>query len=382
MSATGYLQTCEACEHEFRAGSRLVGKRVLCPFCLRPMTIAAPPMIEDPLSGQELAGCKLIRRLGTGSLGVVYEAEQHKVERRVAMKMLSSKAAADERIVERFQREAKLCAQIQHANVVGIYDFGFDRNVHYLTMEYVNGTTMSALIDESGRMPLQHSGRLMLQVARALEHVHSLGIVHRDIKPANILVNSQGVAKLADLGLAKKVDLGPNDQQRLITMQGMVLGSPAYMPPEQIQNAREVTKAADIYALGATFYHALTGAPPFDGVSGLEVMTKVLRDQTPPVERLAPGLPKGVAELITRMLDKDPAKRPQDASTVIIQLEDILYNLSRSSAPAPAKPKRTGFRLLVCVLLLANVALWLFLLARWGQLPGVAAILRSWGLPS
>ncbi|MBA2482023.1 MAG: serine/threonine protein kinase [Planctomycetes bacterium] len=383
MSDQALLQNCDACEHEFRVPTRLIGKKVLCPFCLRRLVVVAPAAAEDPLSGQELANCRLLRRLGTGSLGVVYEALQTKLERPVAIKMLSSRAAADSRIVERFQREAKLCASIRHEHVVGVHDFGFERNVHYLTMEFVNGPTLSNVIDEAGRLSVGISSRFMIQVARALEHVHGLGIVHRDVKPSNILVTADGVAKLADLGLAKKVDLGPNDKQALLTKQGMVLGSPAYMPPEQIHNASEVTRSADIYALGATFYHAVSGSPPFNGTSGLEVMAKVLRDQTPPVTDLAPDLPRGVAELITSMLDKDPAKRPRDATTVIARLEDVLKESKTQKTPKPAAAQarsRRGFWGIILLLVILNFAIYVLVLHRWGRLEALEAQLRALGL--
>ncbi|MBA3710461.1 MAG: serine/threonine protein kinase [Planctomycetes bacterium] len=381
MTAAFHLQSCDACEHEFRVAARLLGRKVLCPYCLRRLVVTAPAAaIDDPLAGQDLGGCRLLRRLGTGSLGVVYEALQTKLDRPVAIKMLSSKAAADERIVERFQREAKLCARIQHEHVVGVHDFGFERNVHYLTMEFVNGPTLSSVIDEAGRLPLKVSARFMIHVARALEHVHGLGIVHRDVKPSNILVTSEGTAKLADLGLAKKVDLGPGDKQALLTKQGMVLGSPAYMPPEQIHNASEVTRSADIYALGATFYHAVSGAPPFSGSSGLEVMAKVLRDQTPPIGELAPDLPRGVAELITSMLEKDPSRRPKDATTVLARLEDVLREANKARPTPAPQPRRRGFAWLITGLIVLNLAIYLLVMYRWGKLQGITDLLRSAGL--
>jgi serine/threonine-protein kinase len=345
---TAYLQTCRACAHEFRVPDSLIGKRVACPHCRRPIEIRAETGSDDKLVGKELGGCRLVRRLGAGAIGVVYEAEQLSIGRRVAIKMLSSKAAGDPRVVQRFQRESKLCAQMQHSNVVSVYDCGFERGVHYLVMEYVEGQTLAGMLDESERIPWAKASRLILQIARGLEHAHGMGIIHRDIKPANILVGTDGTAKLADLGLAKQLeDEGGGGESPLgLTMQGVALGSPAYMPPEQIRSAKDVTPVSDLYALGASFYQLVTGILPFDGKSAPEVMTKVLREEAKPVAEIAPDVPPAIAAFIVRTLAKDPANRPQSASAFIVELEDAFTNPTkapvasvRSGNPAGTTPK-------------------------------------------
>jgi serine/threonine protein kinase len=333
--ADAYLQTCRACSHEFRAHAKLVGKTVPCPYCQRPMAIAVSAVAEDKLVNQELGGCRLVRRLGAGALGVVYEANQNSVGRRVAIKMLSSKAASDREIVTRFQREANLSAKIRHPGVVGVYDCGQDRGVHFLTMEFVDGPTIAGLIEEQGRLSWKDAADLVVQAARALEHLHGQGIIHRDIKPANILV--EGVtAKLADLGLAKQMDSGDGAAGGL-TMQGVAMGSPAYMPPEQIRNARDATASADIYALGATFYQMVTGTIPFDGKNGTEVMTKVLREEPKPVRSINAEVPAGVATLIEQMLAKEPAGRPASASELVRLLEEIKLDPERTTKAGAKK---------------------------------------------
>ena len=336
-----HLQTCRACAHEFRVPASLVGKRVACPHCRRPIEIRAETGSDDKLVGKELGGCRLVRRLGAGAIGVVYQAEQISIGRQVAIKMLSSKAAGDPKVVQRFQRESKLCAQMQHPNVVSVYDCGFERGVHYLVMEYVEGQTLAGMLDEADRIPWAKSARLILQVARGLEHAHGMGIIHRDIKPANILVANDGTAKLADLGLAKQLeDEGGMGESPLgLTMQGVALGSPAYMPPEQIRSAKDVTPVSDLYALGASFYQLVTGALPFDGKSAPEVMTKVLREEAKPVAEIAPEVPPAIAGFISRTLAKDPAHRPQSASAFIVELEDAFNNPNQ--AP-PERPRGTG----------------------------------------
>jgi len=338
-----FLQTCKSCNHEFRAHTKLVGKSVPCPYCQRSMVIVAEAVIEDKLVNQEIGGCRLVKRLGAGALGVVYEAKQISVNRRVAIKMLSSKAAADAEIVQRFQREANLCAKIRNDGVVGVYDCGQDRSVHFLTMEFIDGPTLAGLIEEQGRLPWRDAATFIMQVAHALDHLHSQGIIHRDIKPANILIENGSRAKLADLGLAKQVD---NDAAAGggLTMQGIAMGSPAYMPPEQIRNARDATASADIYALGATFYQAVTGIIPFDGKNGTEVMTKVLREEPKPVASLVPDIPVGVAALIHSMLAKDPANRPASAKALIAEIEAVQADPNRrpKAAAKATTPSASG----------------------------------------
>jgi serine/threonine-protein kinase len=304
----------------------------------------------DKLVGQTLGGCRMVRRLGAGAIGVVYEAEQTSVHRQVAVKMLTSKSAGDEKMVQRFEREARLCAAIQHPHVVAVYNCGFERGVHYLVMEFVEGNTLAALVEEAGHMPWEQAARYILQVARGLEYAHSRGIIHRDIKPANILVTKMGVAKLADLGLAKQLE----DERSItgegangLTMQGIALGSPAYMPPEQIRSAKDVTPACDLYSLGATFYQLITGTLPFDGRTAPEVMTKVLREAPKPIDEIVEGIPPGIVAFINRTLSKEVAGRPADASKFIVELEDIIANpevvpQSAVKKPATSKTVRRG----------------------------------------
>ena len=332
----GLLQTCRACQHEFRAPTKLVGKEMPCPYCRKLMTIAAPVVVqEDRLVGREVAGCTLLRRLGAGALGVVYAADQKVMERQVAIKMLSSKAASEPETVARFQREAKLAAQINHPNVASVFDCGQERGVHFLLMELVEGGTFANLIEEHGKLTWHDTLAYGLQIAKALESLHSQGIIHRDIKPANVLITYEGVAKLADLGLAKQLDAEISAGTGL-TMQGVAMGSPAYMPPEQIRSAKDSTASCDLYALGASMFQALTGKLPFDGKSATEVMGKVLREPAPSVSSLLPEVPPGVGELIDRLLAKEPKGRPATATILIADIEAVLADPAKTRHGKPA----------------------------------------------
>ena len=189
-------------------------------------------------------------------------------------------------------------------------------------MEFVDGNTLAGLAEEhdNGRLEAKTATGFIRQCAEALSFIHGMDIIHRDIKPANILISKSGVAKLADLGLAKQMDAGDTAG---LTMQGMALGSPAYMPPEQIRNARDASRPADIYALGATFYQVVSGKLPFDGKSSTDVLTKVLREQPESLAILVPGLPANVRKLIENMMEKDAAKRPQTADDLMKLIDNL-----------------------------------------------------------
>ena len=330
------LQSCRVCRYEFRASAKLTGKKIPCSHCGTLVEIVNNTTTAvDPLIGKRIGNCRLTYRLGAGGIGLVYAGEQLSVGRNVAIKMLGAKAGANDILVQRFQRESKLCAQINHPNVVHVYDCGYDRGVHYQLMELVDGGTLANLIETQVRLPWRDAADLALQITRALEYIHSQEIIHRDIKPANILItveNGRRIAKLADLGLAKQLDA--EQEQMGLTLEGKPLGSPSYMPPEQVRNAKDATRASDIYGVGATFYSALTGLRPFDGKSSYEVMANVLTKEVVPPKTKVPELPQALNDLMMRCLSKDPSKRPQKAEELAGELERLL---SDEGGPAPVK---------------------------------------------
>jgi serine/threonine protein kinase len=322
------LLTCGACQHEFRVPAQLQGRKIPCPHCRKSIQVAAIEASKpaDKLVGREIGGVRLLKRLGAGALGVVYAGEQIGMKRKVAVKLLSAKAAADPEVVARFEREAKLCAQIRHDGVVAVFNCGTEHNVHYLVMELVQGGTLATVIEEQGRLPWKTACQYILQVADGLKYCHNQSIIHRDIKPANILVETGAKAKLADLGLGKQLDSDVSSSTNGLTMQGVAMGSPAYMPPEQIRSAKDATPVSDLYALGATLYQCLTGALPFDGRSAGEVMGKVLREQPPAIELLAPDVPPSVRAFTMRCIEKEPSRRPQSAEVFIKELTKAMEN--------------------------------------------------------
>ena len=287
---------------------------------------AKPP---DPLVGRTIGGCRLLKRIGMGAMAVVYEAEQLSSKQPVAVKMLTGESAKDEENGRRFIREAELCKSISHPNVVAVHAHGCENKIHYMIMELVDGATMEAVIDKQGAIPWRQVAHLILQIAQALDHIGKLGVIHRDIKPGNILLTKGGVAKLLDLGFAKRLGDGDSDRMRAqngeLTMQGVSMGSPAYMPPEQVLDAKNADTTADVYSLGATFYHAVTGSTPFNGKTAYEIMEKVLRHPPPLAHKLYPGVPKAISYLIEWSMQKDPILRPASAADFIRELEVAMF---------------------------------------------------------
>ena len=325
---------CSSCQHEFRAPERLIGRKVNCSYCGKVLTIEKPePQTQkvDGLVGRVIRGCELQRRLGAGTMGAVYKAHYQKGDRTVAIKLLSDKAAQRPDLVERFEREARLCKDINHPHVIQSYDVGQEKNVHYMVMEYVDGQCLATLIDDRGRIPWQEAAGMMRKLASALARANEINVIHRDIKPANIIVDSQGEPKLADLGLGKQIG---NEDDHGLTMQGTAMGTPAYMAPEQISDASSVTPSADVYGLGATFYHVISGRRPYEGKNSAEILTKLRNEDAPELKEVVPDVPQGFNDLIMQMIEKNPEDRPAHPSVLIQEIDTTL------AAPTKARQRR------------------------------------------
>jgi eukaryotic-like serine/threonine-protein kinase len=313
----------------------------------------------DPLVGRTIGGCKLIRRVGMGAMAVVYEAEQVSDKQKVAVKMLTGEASKDPENGVRFAREAELCMKIHHPNVVAVYRHGCENKIYFMVMEFVDGATMEHVIDKSGIMAWKDVVHLFLQVAQALDHISKQGIVHRDIKPGNILLTKSGIAKVLDLGFAKS--LGTGDSERMVqsgelTMQGISMGSPSYMPPEQVMDAKSAEATADVYSLGASFFHALTGQTPFNGKTAYEIMEKVLREPAPTVRSINPNVPKAIDQLISWTLEKKPEHRPQTPSEFIRELENAMFQPEDSKRIVKLRSKQKGHSM-TTVMIIVGAAL-------------------------
>jgi serine/threonine protein kinase len=317
---------CTACQAMVTLEGKAAGSPTVCPMCGKPLPPARP---SDALVGKTIAGHRLVKRIGAGANAVVYEAERIVGGGRFAIKMLTHEAAQDEENGKRFVREAKLCRQITHPNVVQVHEVGCEKKIHFMVMELIEGQTMEAVIDKQGPMPWRESAHLVMQVGQALDHMNKLGIIHRDIKPGNILLTQGGIAKLLDLGFAKK--LGEHDTDvpegggGNLTLQGVSMGSPAYMPPEQVLDAKQALQTADVYSLGATFYHALTGRTPFNGKTAYEIMEKVIKEPPVPPKTIRADIPEAISQFILWTMDKLPERRPQNAGEFVRELEIAVF---------------------------------------------------------
>jgi serine/threonine-protein kinase len=286
-----------------------------------PPTSETPrPSVPPTRSGyflRSLGGFRLLRRLGEGGMGTVYLGYNQTDSRQVAIKVLADRLASNRAYVDRFLREARNGSRLDHPNVVHTIEAGKDdtSGKHYLVMEYVDGPSARTLLDREGRLPVRQAVHITLDIARALDYVHARDFVHRDIKPDNILLNSEGVAKLADLGLAKCI---ADASQLTGAKQGF--GTPYYMPCEQAVDATHANARCDIYALGATLYHLLTGEVPFPGETHLQIAERKLAGDYTPVGKLIPQAAR-LDPILAKMLAREPEDRYANAKALIKDLE-------------------------------------------------------------
>lgn len=279
-----------------------------------------------------IPGYDIIGVLGEGGMGTVYLAVQLSLKRKVAIKILPPSLADNESYLSRFRHEAKAAAKIRHPNIVQIYDAGEHNGVYFFIMEYVAGETTGERVARKEKLDEESALLIAESVAVALEYAWDRAqLVHRDIKPDNILIDEDGTVKLSDLGLAKTMDhLAPG-----ITVGRAMIGSPHYCAPEQAQGEDNVNCCADIYALGATLYHFLTGQPPFAETPGIGAMVRKLTEHLPDITETNPAVSDNAAWLIEKMLARDKNKRQQTWHEVLDDIDEVIHNRPPLSAPVP-----------------------------------------------
>ncbi|MGB5816405.1 MAG: serine/threonine-protein kinase, partial [Thermoanaerobaculia bacterium] len=304
--------------------------------------------------GKTLSQFRITARLGAGGMGEVYLAEDTKLKRRVAIKVLPEEMATDPQRLERFQREAEAVAALNHPNIVAIHEVGEADSIHFLVMELVEGRQLGEVIPGGG-LSLDKLFGYAIPLTEALAAAHDKGILHRDLKPGNVMVNEEGRVKVLDFGLAKLRERSDDqaDQTHLatdsITQEGLILGTAAYMSPEQAEG-KTIDHRSDIFSLGVVLYEMATGNRPFKGDTNLSLLSSILKDKPQPVSEVKTGLPRHLGRIILRCLEKDPERRFQSAKDVRNELEGLKGEVVSgevvtgpvTAAPALTAGKRMG----------------------------------------
>jgi tRNA A-37 threonylcarbamoyl transferase component Bud32 len=260
-------------------------------------------------------------------MGQVYMARHRLMKRVVALKVIRQKCLDNPDAIRRFQREVQLVARLRHPNIVLAYDADRAGTTHFLVMEYVPGKDLTQVVKKRGPLPVLVACSYILQAARGLQHAHEHGLVHRDIKPANLIVDSKGVLKILDLGLARMTSEGAGGST--VTQEGVVLGTLEYMAPEQAQGARTVDIRGDLYSLGCTFYFLLTGQVPFPGGTMREKLARLVGDEPVRLTQRRPDVPPAVAAIVRKLMAKDPKQRYPEPATLADELTKVVRALRR-----------------------------------------------------
>lgn len=286
-------------EHWLAPGDRvMIGHTILAFYLDKP---------RNRWVGRQLEGYHILEFLSEGGMGAVYRAKQISMERVVAIKILNEKLVQNKDFIERFLLEAKAAGRLNHANVIQVFDVGMNNGTYFFSMEFVDGPTVGRLLRDRGRLSTEDCLDIILPMAEALDFAHKNSLVHRDIKPENIMINSDGQVKLADLGLARS----PNDEMvDLVDGKKIVWGTPSYMSPEQAMG-QKLDGRSDLYSLGATWYHMITGGPPFTGNSDPEIMEHHISTPLTPVCERSRDVSREVGDILERLLKKHPEERYQ-----------------------------------------------------------------------
>ncbi|MBW3542955.1 MAG: serine/threonine protein kinase [Planctomycetes bacterium] len=268
----------------------------------------------------------ILEPIGAGGMGQVYKAEHRRMSRIVALKVLIAEAVNSERAVQRFYREVRTAARLEHRNIVTAYDAGEAGGNHYLVMQYIDGPNFKKRVDRRGPLTLEQAVDVVLQTAEGLAYAHEMGVIHRDIKPSNLLMTREGVVKILDMGLARlaaELEAMDGEAAGRLTMPGQVLGTADYMPPEQATDTHAADERSDCYSLGCTLYYLLTGRPPFPGDSMAEVLMGHAERPVPAVYLGDDDRAQILLEIMDLMLRKDPAERYQNMDQLIADLRLI-----------------------------------------------------------
>jgi Tol biopolymer transport system component len=317
------------------------------------------------LIGKHLGQYEILSKLGEGGMGEVYRARDPRLDRTVAIKVLSAQLAGNADALARFEREAMSVAKLSHPNILSIFEFAHDGATSFVVTELVDGETLRTRL-EGGALPQRRAVGYALQIARGIAAAHARGIVHRDLKPENVMITRDEQVKILDFGLAKPVELGPSDATRgpsLATGAGLVLGTFGYMAPEQVRGL-QVDHRTDIFAFGAVLYEMLSGMRAFRGDTAADTMSAILSQDPPDVDVARPSISPAIERIVRRCLEKNPDLRFQSANDLAFALETLSTTTSSAAtiADAPVAPRPRGAWLpwtIAAMALIAAAAAWI-----------------------
>ena len=306
---------CPNCKEILSVDNAEMGAKVQCGKCQQIVTVPA----SRTAPGAVIADFIIEKELGRGGMGVVYLSHQISLDRSVALKVLAENYAQNSEFVISFIKEARAAARLNHPHIVQAYAVGEDDGIYYFAMENVDGQTMKEILEKNHVIPVDQAVQIVQQIAEALDYAwKEQRLIHRDIKPDNIMLTSTGKAKLADLGLARHA--GEKDS---LDSEEEVMGTPQYISPEHLTGA-PMDIRSDIYSLGATFYHFVTGQFPFNGSSVTEIAKKHLTDTLVPPNQVKKSIPQAVSDVIVKMMARDPNDRFQDAEELVETFRSVL----------------------------------------------------------
>lgn len=268
---------------------------------------------------QKLGSFELIRKIGEGAMGQVFEAVSPTHSGTVALKVLPRDLAQDQEFVERFKREIKLMGALHHPHIVELYDAGVAAGYYYISMEFIDGEPLDKRLKREGKLAEKEALRIAREMAVGLAHAHGKGMIHRDIKPDNVLLAKSGAAKITDFGLAK-----PAEDKQHLTAAGFSIGTPFYISPEQAIGKEKVDHRADLYGLGATLFHMLTGRVPFEHASSTQVMVMHVQNPPPDPRSVNPAVSRGASQVVLKLLAKQPEQRFGDGTELAAALQALI----------------------------------------------------------
>ncbi|HSY75054.1 MAG TPA: serine/threonine-protein kinase [Dongiaceae bacterium] len=320
-----------------------------------PDKLFVPPPGHNDISGTTLGNYKLIRKIAQGGMGVIYEATQINLDRKVALKILTAELATRPEFLQRFEREAKSAASLNHPGIVAVYDFGEADGRRFIIMEFIDGENLSEYISKRGKIPVENALAIVEQAAQALKAAAEKSIIHRDIKPSNLMLTRDGRVKVADMGLAKV--LTENSE---LTMSSVSIGSPHFIAPEQAGDSKNADHRVDIYSLGVTLLYFVTGKHAFDGDSPISVVLAHATKPLPTGADLGTELPEEVESLIRRMTAKNPDERYQTYDELLADLQLVQRGYLPMAAPETELPqenfqKKPGVGFAVAIVLIAAI---------------------------